>query len=216
MTIQEALRNEESFSVSEKEIAHYILDQREAILKQSVHDIAEATFTSTSSVVRLCRKIGLDGFKDFRIKYAAELERRVDQMEDIDPDFPFVKNDTVLDIAQKMNVLMINSVNQAYDTITKETAQLQKAARMILKARHTILVGAGDSHLKGQVFRSNMAKIGRIILVSDNHKDNMNRCFIKRVVINAFLTDSNGTNRLFYRRNKSVRDTDRMHDSRGS
>ena len=165
MTIQEALQHEENFSESEKQIAQYILDQREAILHQSVQDICDQTYTSTSSVVRLCRKIGLDGFKDFKIKYAAELERRVDQMDDIDPDFPFEKNDTALDIAQKMDALMTNTINASYDMMARQAKQLQKAARMITKARRIFLVGIGDSYLKGRVFQSNMLKIDKIVLM---------------------------------------------------
>lgn len=165
MTIQEALRREELFSDSEKEIANYILEQRENILNQSVQDIAAATYTSTSSVFRVCRKIGLDGFKDFKIKYAAELERRIEQMDDLDPDFPFMKSDTILDIAQKMNVLMINTINDSYDIMVKEAKHLQITARMILKARRIFLVGVGDSFLKGQVFQSNMLKIDKVVMM---------------------------------------------------
>lgn len=165
MTIQEALRKNESFSDSEKEIAEYILEQKDKILDHSVQDIAEATFTSTSSVVRLCRKIGLDGFKEFKIRYTAELERRIDQMEDINPDFPFEKNDTAFDIAQKMNVLMTNTINASYDMITRNIKNLQNAARLINRSNRLLLAGMGDSQLKGQVFQSNMMKINKIILM---------------------------------------------------
>nr|MBQ4457210.1 MurR/RpiR family transcriptional regulator [Clostridia bacterium] len=165
MTIQEALRKNESFSDSEKEIAEYILEQKDKILDHSVQDIAEATFTSTSSVVRLCRKIGLDGFKEFKIRYTAELERRIDQMEDINPDFPFEKNDTAFDIAQKMNVLMTNTINASYDMITRNIKNLQNAARLINRSNRILLAGMGDSQLKGQVFQSNMMKINKIILM---------------------------------------------------
>ena len=172
MTILEALKQEELFSESEKEIAHYILDQKERILEHSVQDIAEATYTSTSSVVRVCRKIGLDGFKEFKIKFTAELERRMDQMEDLDPDFPFSKKDTALDIAQKTNVLMVNSINASYDLMTRQDKELQKAARMIDNADRVLVVGMGDSFLKGQVFQYNMIKLNKVVLADNVPGDN--------------------------------------------
>ena len=167
MTIYDALKQDALFSDSEKEIAAYIIAQKEEILKKSVHDIADATFTSTSSIVRLCKKIGFDGFKDFKIRLAAELEHRVDQRDDTDPDFPFVKNDTALDIAQKMDVLMINSIEASYGMITKQAKQLQKAAKLIADARVIYLTGTGDSYLKGKVFQSNMTKIHKMVLMQN-------------------------------------------------
>ena len=172
MTLQEALKKEELFSESEKAITHYILDQKEAVLAQSVHDIAEVTYTSTSSVVRVCRKIGLKGFKDFKIKYAAELERRMGKMDDIDLDFPFSKHDTALDIAQKTNVLMVDSINATYDIMTRQANELQKAARTIARANRTLIAGVGDSFLKGQVFQYNMIKINKIVVTDNVPGDN--------------------------------------------
>jgi len=165
MTIQEALKKNETFSDSEKQIADYILDQKEKILTQSVQEIAEATYTSASTVVRLCRKIGLDGFKRFKIAYATELERRIDSMEDVNPDFPFEKTDTAYDIAQKMNVLMGNTIDASYDFLTRNIKEVQKAARLIRRSERIILSGMGDSFLKGQVFQSNLLKIRKVALM---------------------------------------------------
>lgn len=167
MNLLEALRQENLFSDSEKEIAHYILDQKERLLSQTVHDVADATYTSTSSVVRVCRKIGLQGFKDFKIKLSAELERRMEHMDDINPDFPFSKGDTALDIAQKTSVLMVDSINASYDMMTRQASQLHKAAEMIANADRVFMVGMGDSFLKGQVFQYNMLKINKTVL-TDN------------------------------------------------
>ena len=164
MTITEALENQSNFSDSEKEIANFILKEKEKILEMSAHDICDATYTSTSSVVRLCRKIGLDGFKDFKIRYAAELERRIGSYEDIDFDFPIDETDSVLDVAQKMNVLMIDSLNTSYDSITRCSKELNNAVDLITRSRHTILVGAGDSLLKGYLFQSNMQKIKQTVI----------------------------------------------------
>ena len=86
-------------------------------------------------------------------------------MEDINPDFPFEKNDTAFDIAQKMNVLMTNTINASYDMITRNIKNLQNAARLINRSNRILLAGMGDSQLKGQVFQSNMMKINKIILM---------------------------------------------------
>ncbi|MBR4471802.1 MAG: MurR/RpiR family transcriptional regulator [Erysipelotrichaceae bacterium] len=198
MTITEALETQENFSDSEKEIADFILKEREKVLEMSAHDICDETYTSTSSIVRLCRKIGLDGFKEFKIKYAAELERRVDHMDDIDPDFPFEKNDTALDIAQKMDVLMVNNINASYDMMTKQAKELQKAAKLITRARRVLITGMGDSYLKAQVFQSNMIKIDRIVLLCNISGDQSSLADIMTPVDCAIVVSYSGNTRAVY------------------
>ena len=165
MKIHDALQKQSGFSQSEKEIADFILGNKEKVLEMSAHDICEETFTSTSSVVRLCRKIGLDGFKDFKLKYAAELERKLEVYDDVDADFPFEENDSVLDIAQKMNVMMTNTLSASYDMITRCFKNVEKAVDMIMNADHIAMIGMGDSYLKAQLFQSNMLKIGKVVLM---------------------------------------------------
>ena len=42
-----------------------------------VHELAERTFSSASTIIRMCRRIGFDGYKDFRraVTYEAALRR---------------------------------------------------------------------------------------------------------------------------------------------
>ena len=74
MSIMTQLEFELDFSSSEKTIAKYILDNGEDILNLSVKELAKQTYTSPATIVRLCRKLGLNGYGDFKIKYSAELQ----------------------------------------------------------------------------------------------------------------------------------------------
>lgn len=164
MKISERLASQEDFSNSEIGIANYILDHKEAVLRMSAQEICRETFTSTSSLVRLCRKIGLEGFKDFKIRYAAELERQLSDMGPVNYDFPFQGNDSILDIAQKMSVIMTNTLNSSYALLAQSSPQIKQAVDLITASRRTALFGLGDSFIKGLVFRANMLKIDELIL----------------------------------------------------
>jgi DNA-binding MurR/RpiR family transcriptional regulator len=166
MSISKALAAQDNFSKSEVEIANYILDHKEDVLSMSVNDLAKITYTSTSSVVRLCRKIGIDGFREFKIQYAAELERQLNEMDTVNSDFPFHPGDSVTDITQKMTVMMTNSINKAYDEMIRQSKQLKAATDLILKANHLALSACGDSLLKGYLFQSNMMKIKKLVYIS--------------------------------------------------
>ena len=68
------LEFELDFSTSEKQLAKYILEHGEKVLQYSIQDLAKKTYTSPATIVRLCKKIGLHGYSDFKIKYSAELQ----------------------------------------------------------------------------------------------------------------------------------------------
>ena len=74
MSIMTQLEFELGFSNSEKEIAKYILNHGEEVLTMSVKELAKKTYTSPATIVRLCKKIGLEGYNDFKIKYSAQLQ----------------------------------------------------------------------------------------------------------------------------------------------
>ena len=56
----------DQMSTAEKAIAQYVCAHPEECSRMSIRELAEKTWSSPSSVVRLCRYIGLDGYKDFR------------------------------------------------------------------------------------------------------------------------------------------------------
>lgn len=56
----------DQMSTAEKTIAQYVCAHPEECSRMSIRELAEKTWSSPSSVVRLCRYIGLDGYKEFR------------------------------------------------------------------------------------------------------------------------------------------------------
>ncbi|WP_245871409.1 MurR/RpiR family transcriptional regulator [Streptococcus penaeicida] len=56
----------QSFSPSEQEVVDFILKEGDNISDLSVGKIAEATFTSKSSLVRIAKKLGYSGWTDFK------------------------------------------------------------------------------------------------------------------------------------------------------
>ena len=94
MSIMTQLEFELEFSESEKEIARYILNHGDDVLSMSVKELAKNTYTSPATIVRLCKKIGLEGYNDFKIKYSAELQYDLHHSNRIDVNFTFEKKDT--------------------------------------------------------------------------------------------------------------------------
>ena len=47
-----------TLSGTEQEIAAYLLEHPQEIMDLSIHDLAKRTFSSSSSIVRLCHHLG--------------------------------------------------------------------------------------------------------------------------------------------------------------
>lgn len=163
MNITKALNDQIDFSISEKEIANYILKNKDKLLTMSVQDLAATTFTSTSAVVRLCRKIQLTGFKEFKIKYSAELQQKTDSYDHIDPDCPFNEDDTIREIAAKMVNLSKESIDETFQLLSDSNMLIEKAADIISNSNRTGMFCIGDSFLRALAFQNRMAKINRTI-----------------------------------------------------
>jgi DNA-binding MurR/RpiR family transcriptional regulator len=56
-------------------IAHYIAQNPEHIADLSISELARHTNSGDASIVRFCRTLGFSGFREFRMAFAAEIER---------------------------------------------------------------------------------------------------------------------------------------------
>ncbi|MDO4796506.1 MAG: hypothetical protein Q4A01_00625 [Coriobacteriales bacterium] len=76
MAVLERLRRQQGFTETEKVLADYVLAHADMMACMSISQLAEATYSSNASIVRLCRKVGIDGYRTFRMEVVSELERQ--------------------------------------------------------------------------------------------------------------------------------------------
>ena len=157
MTIIEQLKQATNLNGSEKELATYILKNKESILNTSIQELATKNYTSTSTIVRLCRKIGLKGFKDFKIKLAIELQQHYNDISLVNPNFPFTEDDSNKEIAQRLVELMKNSLAATSNLLTNDL--LEQCVRMIFKANKLGIFAYGDTYVPALSFQNKLMKI---------------------------------------------------------
>ncbi|MFV0395678.1 MAG: MurR/RpiR family transcriptional regulator [Coprobacillaceae bacterium] len=161
MSIMTQLEFELDFSNSEKQLARYILENGESILQFSIQELAKKTYTSPATIVRLCKKIGLDGFSDFKIKYSAELQFDNNDRQRVDVNFPFNHTDTNREIAYKIASLQQEAIADTLKLV--DFKQLDTIIQEINKARIIYIFGNGNSILAGLSFQHKMMRIGKIV-----------------------------------------------------
>lgn len=81
--------NRDSATVTERNVIDYVLSNPDDVMGMSIHELADASFVSASTVSRMCRRLGLSGFRQFQRSLVFELARRRDSertaIEDVSP-----------------------------------------------------------------------------------------------------------------------------------
>lgn len=159
MSIMTQLEFELEFSESEKEIAKFILNHGDDVLSMSVKELAKHTYTSPATIVRLCKKIGLEGYNDFKIKYSAELQYDLHRSQRIDVNFPFEKDDSYPSICHKLASLSQEVIADTIKLI--DFQQLDKIIDLLYQFSDIDIYGSGNSLLAAMSFQHKMMRIAR-------------------------------------------------------
>ena len=157
---------QEKLSEGEKTLAAYILAHGMEIAKYSTRSLAEVTYTSPPTVLRLCKKLGFTGFDDFKQNFVRELEYLDQQQGKVDFNFPFAENDSPMRVAQ--------NIGELYEEAVKDTMQLLRyedlhKAVLLLKYHEEIhIFSAGTAINQAESFREKMLKIGKRVVIFNN------------------------------------------------
>lgn len=171
MAILDKLNRRQGFTETEQALADYILSHAELMGSMSISQLADATYSSNASIVRFCRKLGVDGYRTFRVEIASELERQRANTMNVNPDQPFVEGAGTRDIMSSIASLSRQAVDDTYAAIS--SAEIQRAARLVRQARHVVLYATGDTRVSIQGFSNLLLKLGIACIMGDQLGDNL-------------------------------------------
>lgn len=138
MLLQEKIQTI-SFSSNEQLVLDFISSKQDQIEFYSTTKIAEETYTSPSVLVRIAKKLGFNGWTEFKRAYLEEIRFLRSNFQDLDANKPFVKDDSFQDIAGKLAQLKKESLADRLSLINPE--QLEQAT-LLLKQQKNIQVFA--------------------------------------------------------------------------
>lgn len=81
--IKRRLLETKDLSMSEQAISTYILENPNCILHASAKDLAQLCFTSSPTIIRFVRKLGFNGYPEFRYQYIEEYHSLPQEKEEI-------------------------------------------------------------------------------------------------------------------------------------
>lgn len=74
MTLLEKLQDSARYTEREQKICEYILEHCEKVSRMSSRELGRQTFTSSTVIIRFCRKLGYDSYNDFKINLISDLK----------------------------------------------------------------------------------------------------------------------------------------------
>lgn len=170
MTIREKIQAEHSFTERENQVATYMLAQPLQVADMNIRELAQCTYTSTPTVIRVCHKLGFDGFSEFKRALLLELEQEKHVRTRIDASHPFARYETPNRIVGALHSLYAECV-ESTATLLDVPAATRMAAEMF-QAKRLFLYAVGDTQITCQRFANKLVKLNRYpIFVTHNYQE---------------------------------------------
>ncbi len=102
MNILLKMKRIKDLSPGERQVVNFILSDPERAAQMGIVEIAQKTYTSTSTVMRVSKKLGMESFIDFRLQLASGISEYIDTSVLFKNQEPINPNDTTSDIIDKV------------------------------------------------------------------------------------------------------------------
>lgn len=158
-------QNYSSFTTVEKKIADYIFEVGEKMLEKSAQEVAGEIGSSSAALVRFSRKLGYDGFSQFKQKLSASYAAHVD-----DEEYYKEVNDSEspTSIKNKLKVRVNHMVETTNSALLDD--EIMEAVSSIDAAENIFVFGIGASSMVAQDIFQKFSRIGKqVIFIQDAH-----------------------------------------------
>ena len=183
MSLLVKMRQIKDLSPSERHIVDYILENLNDVFNLGIVDLSERTFTSTATVKRLCKKLGIDSYIDFRLQLSAELSNYTQNSILASAQIPVGRYDSTEDIIKKVSSQNAKSIIDTMNLNSAET--LDSVIVEMSRASRIDFYGAGPSNL---VAEDAQIKCMRLGIPSTAYKDRISMLINAKAFTQGTLT----------------------------
>lgn len=161
MKLEKRIELCDSMTPLESEIASYILNNKDVVMKLKIQELADTLFISKSAIHRFVKKIGFNGFNDLKVSIAKENADLLENNSYINVNYPFQAKDNPRQIAFKLLELYEKAIKDTFEYVDldqiKAVSQLIDSADVIDVYTH-----AHNSNI-AENFQDKMLTIGRSV-----------------------------------------------------
>lgn len=151
----------QDLSPSEKKVAQFIIDNPEEISGLSIGELADKSGSSEATVVRLCKLLDFNGYKDFKISITKDIaymskDEEGEQYTDVEP------GDALDSIIQNISYNNKKSIDNTLEIISHKA--IEEAVEIISNAERIEFYGVGASYVIAYDAMQKFARINKIAM----------------------------------------------------
>lgn len=126
---------------AERIVAEYLLKNPNEAMECNIRELAAKIYVSPSTIVRLCKRLGFDGYREFRqsVIYELALFQSENKMDGTD----IGEDDSLESITKKVTYKNILSLEETLNMLDEE--KFAKCVELICSARNIVIFGIGAS-----------------------------------------------------------------------
>lgn len=152
------MREVKDLTPSERQVVNYILENPEEATGIGISELAQKTYTSTSTIMRLCKRLGLDSFVSFRQNLVRDLDvyRRTSILAKARE--PIEKTDSIEDIFEKVSSYNAKSIIDFKEL--NKVSVVKSVMNLMTSAECFDFYGVGASNLVAQDAKLKAMRLG--------------------------------------------------------
>ncbi|PRR76938.1 putative HTH-type transcriptional regulator YbbH [Clostridium liquoris] len=158
----------QELSRSEKKIGKFILENPEKISDLSIGELAQMSGSSEATVVRLCKLLGFNGYKDFKISITKDMAHinkdgnMEEQYTDVEP------GDPLESIIQNISYNNKKSIDDTLEIL--DYNEVKRAVDAIISAKRMDFYGVGASYVIAFDAFQKFSRINKVVTAhADTH-----------------------------------------------
>ena len=190
--IFDTLKQLENLTTQEQAIVEYIVENPQSVLDMSISELAKASFTSNSTIVRLCQKAGYSGYaelkKVFTLEYPSfmKFEKRLRKQ-------PFDSTTNIDDILESLS--LINAKTMEYTRSMLHRPTLLKCIELLGECAHLGIYGDGLNFDIARMYAYKFEEVGINAVAYDSaHWQHLRRLSLEGVPTFSILLSHTGKN----------------------
>lgn len=189
--IVEYLSNNKNFTYTEQIIRDFILKHPQSFIQQTIKQLSEQNHVSMASITRLCRKLGFQGFVDFKVAFAKEM-KDLERTRSSRKVTPFDQYATIDNIVNDLPYIYERAIGYTQLSINKNVL-----SRVVEKMQNaTILIfGTGINKAVAEIFAYKTEELGIMCKTMDSiHYQFIDSLAVKHIPMFAILLTHRGQN----------------------
>lgn len=176
----------------EQAVVQYIVDHPSDLLKMNINDLAILSYSSTSTIVRLCKKLGFKGYTDFKITYVSEFSLFLEQQEHL-KDIPFTPKSSLDDVVSRLPMIYQKAIDQTRSMFDYDV--LMRCIKLIQNSKHIGIYGTGLNFDLAKMYQYKFEEVGVASIAYDSaHWQHLSRLKLHDIPSFAILISLTGTN----------------------